>query len=137
MVVLRLNRVGKKSHPTFRVIVSDKRKDTHGTYLEQVGTYDPHQTPSRIEFQVERVRYWLSVGAQPSATVHNLLVAKGILTTPKVVVAKVKKAEVAAAATPAAAETPTEGQATEAKTAAPETVAAATAQAVDAPKAES
>lgn len=112
MVVLRLNRVGKKSHPTFRVIVSDKRKDTHGTYLEQVGVYDPHPTPSRLEFNVERVRYWLSVGAKPSATVHNLLVEKGVLAEPKVVVAKAKKTEaVSAAEAPTSVEAPGESQA--------------------------
>ncbi|MBI5466928.1 MAG: 30S ribosomal protein S16, partial [Candidatus Kerfeldbacteria bacterium] len=58
MVVLRLHRVGKKNHPTFRVIVSDKRKDTHGTYLEQLGIYDPHQTPTRIDLNADRVKYW-------------------------------------------------------------------------------
>ena len=93
MVVLRLSRVGKKSHPTFRLIASDKRKDTVGAHLELLGSYDPHAMPTKIELNAERIKYWLSVGAQPSATAHNLLVEKGILPGPKRVVAKAKKAE--------------------------------------------
>lgn len=107
MVVLRLSRVGKKSHPTFRLIASDKHKDTAGTYLELLGSYDPHAVPSRVEFKADRIKYWLSVGAQPSDTVHNLLVEKGILTGTKKVIAKAKATEVDPAATSATpAETP-------------------------------
>lgn len=104
MVALRLTRVGKKNHATFRLVASDKQKDTVGAALEILGSYDPHQTPARIEFNVERVKHWLSVGAQPSDTVHNLLVEKGILTTPKRILVKVpaKPAE-AAPAEPATA----------------------------------
>lgn len=105
MVVLRLSRVGKKNHPTFRIVASDKRKDTVGTYLELLGSYDPHATPTRIELKADRIKHWLSVGAQPSDTVHNLLVEKGVLGSPKKVIAKAKKAEATESATPAA-ETP-------------------------------
>lgn len=93
MVAIRLSRYGKKNHPTFRIVVSDKQKDTHGTFLEQLGTYNPHQQPMGLEINVERAKYWLSVGAQPSDTVHNLFVDKGILTSPKRVVAKAKKSD--------------------------------------------
>jgi small subunit ribosomal protein S16 len=111
MVVIRLSRVGKKNHPTFRIIASDKRKDTVGTYLELLGHYDPHATPTKIELNAERVKHWLSVGAQPSDSVHNLLVEKGIISAPKKVIAKApaKPAEATAAepaATPAAPEAP-------------------------------
>lgn len=101
MVVIRLSRVGKKNHPTFRIIVSDKRKDTVGTYLELLGSYDPHATPSKIEINAERAKHWLSVGAQPSDSVHNLLVDQGIISDTKRVVAKAKAAPVTE--TPAAA----------------------------------
>lgn len=102
MVVLRLSRVGKKNHPTFRIVASDKRKDTVGAYLELLGSYDPHATPTRIELNVERVKHWLSVGAQPSDTVHNLLVEKGVITSPKKVIAKAKAVEAPAEAPTAA-----------------------------------
>lgn len=107
MVVLRLSRFGKKNHATFRIIVSDKQKDTKGRYLELLGSYDPHQTPTQINLKEDRVKYWLSVGAQPSSTVHNLLVEKGVLAGPKLQVAKAKKVEASAAAEqPAPAATP-------------------------------
>jgi small subunit ribosomal protein S16 len=48
MVALRLQRVGKKNHATFRIVASDKRKDTVGTALEILGSFDPHQPPSAI-----------------------------------------------------------------------------------------
>lgn len=108
MVVIRLSRVGKKNHPTFRIIVSDKHKDTVGNYLELLGSYDPHATPTKIEINAERAKHWLSVGAQPSDSVHNLFVEKGIIASPKRVIAKAKAAETteAPAETPAPTETP-------------------------------
>ncbi len=104
MVAIRLSRIGKKNHPTYRIVVSDRQKDTVGTYLEQVGTIDPHQTPSVVVLKEDRIKHWLSVGAQPSDSVHNLLVEKGLLAGPKRVIAIAKKAEVPAE--PVAAPTP-------------------------------
>ncbi len=83
MVVIRLSRVGKSAHPSYRVIVSDKRKDLWGDSLEVVGIYDPIAKPKKIDFKKERVLYWLSVGAKPSATVHNLLVDAGVVSGKK------------------------------------------------------
>jgi len=83
MVVIRLSRVGKSNHPSYRVIVSDKRKDLWGDSLEVVGIYDPITKPKKIDFKKERVLYWLSVGAKPSATVHNLLVDAGVVSGKK------------------------------------------------------
>lgn len=109
MVAIRLSRIGKKNHSTFRIIVSDRQKDTHGTYLELLGTYDPHQQPARLELKDDRAKHWLSVGAQPSDTVHNIFVDKGILPGPKRVLAKAKREEVPATpvtASPAPAAAP-------------------------------
>lgn len=117
MVAIRLARIGKKNHPTYRIVVSDRQKDTVGTYLEQLGTFDPHQTPSTIVLKEDRVKHWLSVGAQPSSSVYNLLVEKGVLAGPKRVVAVAKKSATPADTAPAAepapvAETPAEPAAT-------------------------
>lgn len=116
MVAIRLSRVGKKNKATFRIIVSDKRQDTHGTALEILGSYNPHTSPATIELDVERAKYWLSVGAQPSDTVYNLFVEKGIITGQKRIVAKAKAApaettEAAAAETAEKAEKPAEAPA--------------------------
>ena len=77
--MLRLQRIGKKKSPTYRLIVSEKTKDTQAGSLENWGIYNPVATPKVIEFKKDRINYWLSVGAQPSATVNNLLVNEGIV----------------------------------------------------------
>lgn len=105
MVSIRLSRVGKKNHASFRFVVSDKRKDMYGPALEVLGWYDPHANPTTFEVQADRVQYWMSKGAQPSATVHNLLVGAGIIKGEKVVIAKVPKKE-EPPATPVKVETP-------------------------------
>lgn len=93
MVSIRLSRVGKKNHASFRFVVSDKRKDTIGPALEVLGWYDPHMNPTKVEVKADRVQFWLSKGAQPSATVHNLLVGAGVIKGEKVVKAHAKKAK--------------------------------------------
>ena len=77
--MIRLARIGKKKYPTYKFIVSDKRKDTHGTYLEELGHYNPNTKPSTLEIKQDRLAHWISVGAGMSNTVHNLLVDKGLV----------------------------------------------------------
>lgn len=91
MLTIRLSRVGKKKRPTYRVIVSEKSKDTTGTFLEQLGHYDPHTVPATISFNAERVKHWLSHGAQASPTVHNLLVTAKLVEGKKIPRGKAKK----------------------------------------------
>lgn len=79
MVSIKLSRVGKKKLPQYRIIVCDRRKDPWGNFLEIVGFYNPLKKPKIIELKKERISYWLSVGAQPTATVHNLLVDADLL----------------------------------------------------------
>lgn len=102
MLMIRLRRVGKRQQSSYRLIVSDKRKDTQANYLEDLGSYNPHTNAAQLK--AERIQYWISVGAQPSPTVHNLLVTQKILSGPKRQAWRPKKkAEApAAAATPAA-----------------------------------
>lgn len=79
MLTIRLQRVGKKKHPTYRLIVSEKARDTFGTYLEHLGSFDPHAKENKFAPNADRVKYWISKGAQTSDTVHNLLVNAGII----------------------------------------------------------
>ncbi len=94
MVSIRLSRVGKKNHATYRFVVSDRRKDLYGPALEILGTYDPHVNPTAISVKGDRVEFWLGKGAKTSATVHNLLVTAGVLKAAKVVKAHAKKVPV-------------------------------------------
>ena len=77
-VKLRLTRVGSKKNPVYRIVAADSRSPRDGKFLEIVGRYNPQADPSLIELKEERIRDWLSKGAQPSATVQRLLKAKGL-----------------------------------------------------------
>jgi len=79
MLAIRLQRIGKKKFATYRIIVSEKARDTQGTNLEQVGTYNPHAKENQFAPNIDRVKYWISKGAMPSETVHNLLVTAKII----------------------------------------------------------
>ncbi len=73
MLAIRLQRVGRKNDPSFRVIVADsKLKPKTGNFLEILGSYDARKGKPVIN--TERAKYWISMGAQASGTVHNLLV---------------------------------------------------------------
>jgi small subunit ribosomal protein S16 len=74
MVVLRLKRMGRTHRPFFRLNAMDKRSPRDGRVIEELGWYDPVAPEEKqLNFNVERVNYWLSVGAQPSETVASLL----------------------------------------------------------------
>ena len=77
-VSIRLTRVGSRNNPIWRVVATDKRSPRDGRFLEVLGHYNAQTNPSTIELKEERVRHWLSQGAQPSGTVKHLLKAKGI-----------------------------------------------------------
>ena len=77
-VKLRLTRVGSKKNPVYRIVAADSRSPRDGKLLEIVGRYNPQTDPSTIDFDEERIRHWLSKGAQPSGTVQRLLKIKGI-----------------------------------------------------------
>lgn len=94
--MIRLARTGKKKQAYFRLIVSEKTKDTHGDYLEALGHMNPHANPRELTLKEDRIAYWISQGAQLSPTVHNILVEKGIVKADKLRVWKPKKAVEAA-----------------------------------------
>lgn len=77
MLKIRLARRGKKKYPTYRVVVSEHTKDTYADVAEILGHYNPHS--KEIELKTDRIKHWMSVGAQPSDSVHNLLVSQGVI----------------------------------------------------------
>jgi small subunit ribosomal protein S16 len=83
MLTIRLSRVGKKKQPIYRFIVSEKARDPWGKATEILGQYNPRSTPVLFQIDEERVKYWISKGAQLSDTVHNLLVERKIITAEK------------------------------------------------------
>lgn len=79
-VKLRLKRTGRRHLPCYRLNAIDSRAPRDGRVIEELGLYDPlqKQPDKQISFKRERIEYWLSVGAQPSETVANLLEKAGI-----------------------------------------------------------
>ncbi len=84
MLAIRLKRVGRTNDPSFRIIVQDHRrspKKTRGV-VEFVGFYDARKGKPQVN--AERIKYWISMGAQPSDTVHNILVDTKVIDGKKV-----------------------------------------------------
>jgi len=82
MLTIRLSRVGKKNLPMYRLIISEKGRDPYGRALEILGSYNPHSKD--LQAKGERIKYWLSKGAQMSPTVNNLLLDKKVIEGSKV-----------------------------------------------------
>ncbi|PYE48979.1 30S ribosomal protein S16 [Deinococcus yavapaiensis] len=79
MVKIRLSRFGSKHNPHYRIVVADARRPRDGGYIESVGHYDPRKTTeSYLKVDVERARYWLARGAQPTDTARRLLRSQGV-----------------------------------------------------------
>lgn len=81
MVRIRLTRVGGKKDPVWRVVVADQRSPRDGGVIETIGRYNAQTEPSTIVIDEERVRAWLTRGAQPTPTVRKLLKTQGISPT--------------------------------------------------------
>jgi len=78
-----MQRIGRKNEPAFRVVVAEHtRSPKAGNFLERLGSYNP-KTKERI-LNEDRIKHWLSVGAQASGTMHNMLISAGIITGTKV-----------------------------------------------------
>lgn len=102
MLAIKLQRIGKKHQPTYRLVVAEKRSKMAAPPVEDLGPYNPFT--KELKVSGERAAYWIRAGAQPTLTAHNILVSHGILSLPKRAV-KMKSPEPskAAAAAPEAA----------------------------------
>ena len=77
-VSIRLMRFGGKKTPFYRIVVADRRTPRDGSYIDQVGTYDPKKDPAEVRFKEEKAIQWLRKGAQPTPTVRQLLIRSGV-----------------------------------------------------------
>ena len=73
MVKIRLRRMGAKKAPYYRIVVADSRFPRDGRFIEEVGTYNPSADGEKLTVDMERVKYWISNGAQPTDTVRGLI----------------------------------------------------------------
>lgn len=89
MLRIRLLRIGKKNQPAFRIVLIEHWRSPKGKFIEVLGHYNPQA--KEIKLKKERIKYWLSKGAQASDTVHNFLVSQGIIIDKKRKKHKIKK----------------------------------------------
>ncbi len=90
MLVIRFYRVGKRNQPSFRLVITDKRRSSKGgRFVEEVGFWSP-LTKERT-LKKDRIKYWLSVGAEPSPSIKNLLIEEKILDAKKIPVHNIAK----------------------------------------------
>ena len=79
MIRIRLARVGKKGHPSYRIVVADISAPRDGSYLEWIGNYDPMADPPAVTLKSERAAHWLSKGAIPSDAVARIMDQNGLM----------------------------------------------------------
>lgn len=78
-VKIRLRRMGQKKAPFYRVVVADSRSPRDGSFIEEIGYYNPMTNPAEIKIDAEKAKTWLTNGAQPTETVKSLLKKSEIL----------------------------------------------------------
>jgi small subunit ribosomal protein S16 len=71
--------MGAKKRPFYRIVVADSRAPRDGRFIETLGTYNPLTDPAELKLNAERVRLWLSRGAQPSDPIKGILAREGLL----------------------------------------------------------
>ena len=76
-VKIRMKRVGAKNAPFFRVVVADGRSPRDGKFIEEIGTYQPLKKGDNCQINLDRAKYWISKGAQPSETVASFIKKAG------------------------------------------------------------
>lgn len=82
---MRLARAGTRNRPFYKIVVAEAQAPRDGRFVERVGSYDPllkADAPSRVKLTEERIRYWLSVGVQPTERVALFLGRAGVIPMP-------------------------------------------------------
>ena len=82
MVRIRLQRVGAKNQPSYRVVVVDSRAPRDTAYIERIGHYNPRTNPETVVIEQAKADKWLKQGAQPSEAVARLLSKQGLWSAP-------------------------------------------------------
>jgi ribosomal protein S16 len=103
MLAIKLQRIGRKHQPSYRLVVAERRSKMAAPPVEDLGSYQP--ATKLAAFKKDRISYWLGIGAQPTVTAHNLLVKEGIVTGGKRMV-KMAKPIAAAPVAETSAEAP-------------------------------
>lgn len=146
MLMMRLQRVGRRNDPSYRIVVTDKRTGPKSDkHVDRLGSYNPKL--DHIQLDAEKAKEWIAKGVQPSETVHNLLVSQKVIEGKKINVLPkkspivdeeaLKKAEEEAAAKAEAEKAAAEAETAEEETPAEEAPAEEAAEETEAPAEES
>ena len=81
-VKMRLTRLGDKKSPFYRIVITDSKNARDGAYVDKVGHYNPIANPAEVVIDEAKAKDWLSKGVQPTDTVKQLLIDKGIIPKP-------------------------------------------------------
>jgi small subunit ribosomal protein S16 len=76
--------MGAKKRPSYRIVAAESKSPRDGRFIEAIGFYDPLTNPATITLKEDRVKHWLSVGAQPTETVRDIFVRHGLMEKPAV-----------------------------------------------------
>ena len=104
MLIIRLQRIGKKHQPSYRVVVAERRSKLGAPPVEDCGSVNPSNKTANLK--KDRILYWLKTGAKSSSTIHNLLIREKVISGAKIAIKIKKKKEAPGAekvAAPAAA----------------------------------
>ena len=83
MLMIRFQRIGRTNDPAFRIVLLEKERAAKtGRITEQLGTYNPKS--KALTLNEERVKYWIKMGAQPTDSIHNLLITKKVIEGKKI-----------------------------------------------------
>ena len=83
MLMIRFQRIGRTNDPEFRIVVLEKERAAKaGNIVELLGTYNPRS--KALTLNEERVKHWISMGAQPTGSIHNLLINKKVIDGKKI-----------------------------------------------------
>jgi small subunit ribosomal protein S16 len=84
MLTIRLSRTGKRKQPYYRLVLQEKTRDPWSPAIEVLGTLNPRLERKDAEIKIDRVKYWLEKGAEPSATLNNLFIDLGLVKGEKI-----------------------------------------------------
>jgi small subunit ribosomal protein S16 len=73
MLKIRLSRYGARHNPWYRIVVADSKVKRDGKYVEKIGYYNPRMQPKVLEINLEKFKYWVNKGAQPTESVKKLV----------------------------------------------------------------
>jgi small subunit ribosomal protein S16 len=81
MLKIRMSRGGTKKRPFYKIVIADARCPRDGRFIERIGHYNPllaKDHADRVKFDLDRMKYWLSQGAQPSERIERFLAEAGL-----------------------------------------------------------